>query len=72
MIWSIIMAVYMLITSALIANLYTRYCHSDDLDEDLDYYNDYDPVTCNEKGYDKFSIFPIFGFIIMIDWVSNI
>ena len=57
----------MLITSALTANLYTRYC--DTLDEyNSNYY--YDAVTCKEKDYDKFIIIPVFGFIIMADWVS--
>ena len=53
------MAVYYLITSSLIANLYTRYC--DNLDEL--------GGECDEDD-DKFSIFPVFGFFIMVAWVS--
>ena len=59
MIWSIVMAVYYLITSALIANLYTRYC---DAQEDND-------LECDEDD-DKFALFPVFGFFIMVAWVS--
>ncbi|XP_065908590.1 uncharacterized protein [Dysidea avara] len=52
-IWAMIMAVYMLITSALIANLYTRYCD--------------DATEC--QGYErKFIIFPVFGFFLMVAW----
>lgn len=53
------MAVYYLITSALIANLYTRYC---DNQEDMN-------SECDEDD-DKFALFPVFGFFIMIAWVS--
>jgi len=59
----------MLITSALITNLYTRYCDTPMAEYNSNYY--YDPVTCKEKGYDKFSIIPVFGFIVMADWVST-
>ena len=53
------MAVYYLITSALIANLYTRYC--DDREDT--------PFECDEDD-DKFALFPVFGFFIMVAWVS--
>ena len=53
------MAVYYLITSSMIANLYTRYC--DDKDDRGD--------ECTEDD-DKFSVFPTFGFFIMVAWVS--
>jgi len=53
------MALYMLITSALIANLYTRYC-------------DRETNECREDVEAKFIIFPVFGFIIMAIWVSSI
>ena len=55
MLWAIIMAVYYLITSALIANLYNRYCDDGDCDADES----------------KFTVFPVLGFIIMITWVSS-
>jgi len=55
-IWSTIMATYMLITSAMIANLYTRYCD--------------DATEC--QGYEhKFIMFPVFGFFLMVAWVSD-
>ena len=54
------MAVYYLITSALIANLYTRYC---------DALEDNNNVECDEDD-DKFALFPVFGFFIMVAWVS--
>ena len=54
MLWATIMAVYYLITSALIANLFNRYCDNGDCDDDED----------------KFAVFPVLGFIIMITWVS--
>ena len=59
MIWSIIMAVYYLITSALIANLYTRYCDAQE-----------DPNSECDEDDDKFALFPVFGFFIMVAWVS--
>jgi len=49
----------MLITSAVIANLYTRYC-------------DYEENECREDAEAKFTIFPVFGFFIMVIWVSSI
>ena len=61
MIWSIIMAVYMLITSALIANLYTRYC---DRQED-------NGGECDDDVDGKFTIFPVLGFAILVVWVSS-
>ena len=57
LIWSIIMALYMLITSALIANLYTRYC-------------DREENECRGDVEAKFTIFVVFGFIILVIWVS--
>ena len=57
MIWAIIMALYMLITSALIANLYTRYCEEN---------------KCREDVEAKFIIFPVVGFIILAIWVSSV
>ena len=51
------MALYYLITSGLIANLYVRYC--DDKDE------------CNDDD-SKFNLFPVLGFFIMITWVSTV
>ena len=45
--------------SALIANLYTRYC-------------DREENECQEDVEAKFIIFPVFGFIIMAIWVSSI
>jgi len=62
MIWSIIMALYMLITSALIANLYTRYC---DRQEDRG-------SECDDDVDAKFTVFPVFGFFILVVWVSDI
>lgn len=59
MVWAIVMAVYYLITSSLIANLYTRYC------DDKDGTND----ECDDDDR-KFTIFPVFGFFIMVSWVS--
>jgi len=56
------MAVYMLITSAVIANLYTRYC--DDLDDN--------GSECEDDVDGKFVVFPVFGFVIMVVWVSII
>jgi len=55
------MGVYMLITSSLIANLYTRYC--DNLEDN--------GLECDEdRGDTKFTIFPVFGFFILVVWVS--
>lgn len=50
------MAVYYLITSAMIANLYDRYCDDNDCDDDES----------------KFTVFPVLGFIIMVTWVSSV
>ena len=50
------MAIYYLITSSLMSDLYTRYC--DDKADD-----------CTEDD-DKFSVLPTFGFFIMVAWVS--
>ena len=43
----------------MIANLYTRYCDAKDDRGD----------ECTEDD-DKFSVFPTFGFFIMVAWVS--
>jgi len=61
MVWSIVMSVYYLITSALIANLYTRYCN-DKEDKGSE---------CDEDD-EKFIAFPVFGFFIMVTWVSDV
>lgn len=58
MIWSIVMAVYYLITSGLTANLYVRYCDRDS------------GPDCNDDE-SRFNLFPVLGFFIMIAWVSN-
>ena len=49
----------MLVTSALLANLYTRYC------------DDIEPFS--ECGDDErnFLILPVFGFLTMIGWVRD-
>ena len=50
----------MLITSAMIANLYTRHC---DRKEDNN-------SECDGDVDGKFVVFPVFGFMILIVWVS--
>ena len=54
-----VMAVYWLITSALLANLYSRFCDNrEDGGED-----------CNEND-ERFILLPVFGFVCMCAWVS--
>jgi len=49
-------------TSTVIANLCTRYC---DNEEDIG-------SECDDDVDGKFVVFPVFGFVIMIVWVSII
>jgi len=51
------MAVYWLISSALLADLYNKYC------------SDEDNSDC-EKREKKFIILPLLGFVCMSAWVS--
>lgn len=62
LIWSIVMAVYYLITSGMTANLYTRYC--DNKEEFLGL-----PGDCDADDR-KFTLIPVLGFFIMVAWVS--
>ena len=45
----------------MIANLYTRYCNRKDDNGD----------ECSEDD-DKFTVLPVFGFFIMVAWVSDV
>jgi len=54
------MAIYYLITSAMIANLLARYCSDKE---------DQTNTECTDDE-NKFSLFPVLGFFIMIMWVS--
>ncbi|XP_065905153.1 uncharacterized protein [Dysidea avara] len=56
LLFSIIMAVYLLVTSALLANLYTRYC--DEIDE----------FSKCEEDERRFLVIPVFGFLTMVGW----
>ena len=55
-----VMAVYWLITSALLANLYSRFC---------DEREEVEREDCNENDQ-RFILLPVFGFICMCAWVS--
>ena len=57
--FSVALAVYWLISAALLANLYTRYC--DDLPRDAD---------CSDTD-EKFILLPVMGFLTMAGWVSS-
>ena len=52
------MGVYLLVTSALLANLYKRYCNEE-----------YEECTDDEKN---FLVLPLFGFLTMMGWVRYI
>ena len=56
--WAIALAIFWLITSALLANLYSRYCDEDDTGND-----------CGDTE-EKFIVLPVFGYICMAAWVS--
>ena len=56
-VFSVALAVYWLISAALLANLYTRYC--DDL-----------PGDCDDTD-EKFILLPVMGFLAMAAWVSS-
>lgn len=57
--WAVAFAIYWLITSSLLSDLYERYCdRQDDRGQD-----------CGDID-EKFVIFPVFGFICMSAWVS--
>ena len=60
LLWAAVLAVYWLITSALLANLYERYC--DRRLEDVG-------SECGDND-EKFVVLPIFGFVCMGAWVS--
>ena len=49
-----VLAIYWLITSALLADLYNRYCETG--------------IDCNETE-EKFIVLPVFGFVCMGAWV---
>jgi len=57
--WAVALAVYWLIASALLADLYRRYCGEDD--------GGFDCGNTEEK----FFVLPLFGFICMAAWVSG-
>ena len=56
-VFAVAFSVYWLISAALLANLYTRYC--DDL-----------PGDCDDTD-EKFILLPIMGFLTMAAWVSS-
>jgi len=58
LIWAAALAIYWLITSALLADLYSRYCDEDETG-----------IKC-EDDEKKFIVLPVFGFICMSAWVS--
>ena len=59
LLWAGALAVYWLITSAMLADLYERYC---DRLEDSN-------LECGDTD-EKFVVLPIFGFVCMGAWVS--
>ena len=59
---SIIMAIYLLVTSALLTNLYNKYC-------DYDYWPYEEVIECGDDEK-RFLILPIFGFLTMAGWVN--
>lgn len=59
LLWAVVFAVYWLITSALLADLYERYC---DNIEDAG-------GECSDDD-EKFIVIPVFGFVCMGAWVS--
>ena len=59
LLWAIALAVYWLITSAMLADLYERYC--DRLEDNK--------LECGDTE-EKFVVLPIFGFVCMGAWVS--
>ena len=60
LLWAVVFAVYWLITSALLADLYERYC--DDIEDRLG-------GECSDND-EKFIVIPVFGFVCMGAWVS--
>ena len=56
------MAIYLLVTSALLANLYNKYCDYGD-------YWSYEVIKCGDDEK-HFLVLPIFAFLTMAGWVS--
>ena len=54
--WSALLAIYWLISSSLVANLYVRYCGNDQ-------------NVCTRE-VNRFIILPIMGYLSMLAWVS--
>ena len=59
LLWAVAFALYWLITSALLADLYERYC--DNIEDG--------GGECSDDD-EKFIVIPVFGFVCMGAWVS--
>lgn len=67
LLFSIIMAIMLLVTSSLMANIYVKYCDYVKNNTALDNYGFPDKCGDNER---HFLVLPLFGYFAMITWVK--